>query len=328
MPTVCRTRGQATAQKRQREEEDTVSALSEHESREFDNVTAARDDPYHQVGIPDAKRKRGRENEELWSFALSKPPTGKPERGNSNQEIFYCKRCLKDCTSATAFRRHLKNKHGILLTARRAKSDIKADATLAALFKKQKEIADGQKDPKVVKILKEAVSEADFLNALCFLIVARNLPHSIVEWPEFRNFLHVCNHTLVGEDGLLSKSRKSVPLLIGNTFVVHKDLLKRKLERALSKLHFTTDCWTAPNKTAYQVITVHFVDEFGQLSKATLALREHKESHGGEQQADVLIKVLEEYKIEEGQIGYITGELLLPASWLTRPSADCTAFRR
>ena len=86
-------------------------------------------------------------------------------------------------------------------------------------------------------------------------------------------------------------------------------MIKGKLKKALSKLHFTTDCWTSPNKTAYQAITVHFVDKFGQMSKATLALREHKEEHGGEQQAEVLLKVVNEYKIEESQIGYITGEL-------------------
>jgi len=82
---------------------------------------------------------------------------------------------------------------------------------------------------------------------------------------------------------LLSKSRNSMPLLLGKTFVVHKDLIRKRLSIALSKLHFITDCWTAPNKTAYQAATVHFIDEARKLSKVTLALREHKESHGGEQ---------------------------------------------
>jgi len=97
--------------------------------------------------------------------------------------------------------------------------------------------------------------------------------------------------------------------------MVYKDLIRKKLSTALSKLHFTIDCWVAPNKTAFQAVTVHFVNESGQLSKATLALREHKESHGGEQQAEVLIKVLEEYEIDAKQIGYITGRFLFSACY-------------
>ena len=86
------------------------------------------------------------------------------------------------------------------------------------------------------------MSEKDFLDSLCYLIVTHNLPHSIIEWPEFRAFLHVCNYTLVGPGGLLAKSRNSVPLLLGKTFVVHKDLIRKKLSTALSKLHFTINC--------------------------------------------------------------------------------------
>jgi len=84
-----------------------------------------------------------------------------------------------------------------------------------------------------------------------------------------------------------------VPILIGKTFVIQKDRIKLRLQRAKSKIHFTTDCWTAPNKTAYQVVTAHFVDELSQLPKATIALREHKEAYGGKEQAEVMIKVIE-----------------------------------
>ena len=296
-----RTRGQ----KRQREEVDEASALSEHDSREFDDVTAACEDPHHQIGIQ-SKRKREREDKVLWSYALDKPPKGQPERGNSNQELFYCKRCQKQCSSLTFARAHLKNKHGINIPLKTSKVDEATKSTIGALFDKQKETTASKTDSKVDKILRDSVNETDFINALCYLIVTRNLPHTIVEWPEFRAFLHICNHTI---DNLLYKSANSVPLLIGKTFVIHKDLVKKRLQKAISKVHFTTDCWTAPNKSAFQAVTAHFVDEVGHLSKATLALREHKESHGGEEQAEVLIKVLDEFDIKESQIGYITGTL-------------------
>ena len=127
------------------------------------------------------------------------------------------------------------------------------------------------------------MNKDNFMNAFCYLIVTRNLSYTIIKWPEFWAFLHVCNHTIVSKDGLLYKSCKLVPLLISKTFVIHKDLIKERLKKVLSKIHFTTDCWTAPNKIAFQVITAHFINKAGHLLKVTLALREHKESHGGEE---------------------------------------------
>jgi 2-polyprenyl-6-methoxyphenol hydroxylase-like FAD-dependent oxidoreductase len=49
-------------------------------------------------------------------------------------EIFYYKRCLKDNTSATTFRRYLKNKYRVLCNLRKAKANVNTKAILAALF--------------------------------------------------------------------------------------------------------------------------------------------------------------------------------------------------
>ena len=75
-------------------------------------------------------------------------------------------------------------------------------------------------------------------------------------------------------------------------------------------------------KTAYQVVTAHFVDELSQLSKATIALREHKEIHGDEQQAEVMIKVIEEYEIAESQIDYLTSKLCFLPLFLSSSILD------
>ena len=59
----------------------------------------------------------------------------------------------------------------------------------------------------------------------------------------------------------------------------------------------------------------------------TLALREHKESYGGKQQAEVLIKVLKEYKIDVKQISYITSRFLFSASTTIKLSTNYTKYR-
>ena len=67
MPPLAGSSIPPATQKRAHEEEQatTSSTLSDHDSREFDDVTAAREDPNHQIGEPSLKRQRAREDEAL-----------------------------------------------------------------------------------------------------------------------------------------------------------------------------------------------------------------------------------------------------------------------
>ena len=84
MPLLADTRSLTTHQKRLREEDATSSTLSDYNSREFNDVTAAREDPYYKIGTPFIKRRRRREDEIFWVYAFNKPPKGLLVRGNSN----------------------------------------------------------------------------------------------------------------------------------------------------------------------------------------------------------------------------------------------------
>jgi len=61
-------------------------------------VTLAREDPHHQIDTPEAKRKKSREDEELWSYALSKPPPGKYDR-EADERIKYQVRLVEPLSS-------------------------------------------------------------------------------------------------------------------------------------------------------------------------------------------------------------------------------------
>ena len=60
MPLLADSSVPPATQKRAHKEEQaaTSSTLSNHNSREFNNVTAAREDPNHQIGEPPLKRQR------------------------------------------------------------------------------------------------------------------------------------------------------------------------------------------------------------------------------------------------------------------------------
>jgi len=67
MPPLADSSTLPATQKRAREEEQatTSSTLCDHDSREFDDVTAAREDPNHQIGKPLLKRRRARKDKAL-----------------------------------------------------------------------------------------------------------------------------------------------------------------------------------------------------------------------------------------------------------------------
>ena len=240
---------------------DEISTLTDLDSCNFDDVTLAREDPHHQVGMPRKRRQRAREDDILWGFALDEPPEGKPACGNSNQEIFYCKKCTKGCTSATAFHTHLRKKHGVGTESSRTIKVEEQANKLAAGFKLQQERAHQSAHSHASKILHNTVNYADWLNILVLMIVNHNLPYTIVKWPEFHLLMKISNYMLVEHDGPMKNSRRAVRQLLGKTYHVHKCVIKEKLAESLSKIHFTTDIWTSPNKSHYQAITAHFVDK-------------------------------------------------------------------
>ena len=72
------------------------------------------------------------------------------------------------------------------------------------------------------------------------------------------------------------------------------------------QIHFATDLWTSPNRHGVLGITVQWVSNEFKLQKAVIGLRECRHSHGGENQADIITGILQEYGIKH--LGYYTGD--------------------
>ena len=63
-------------------------------------------------------------------------------------------------------------------------------------------------------------------------------------------------------------------------------------------LNFATDVWTSPNHKAYIAFTVHFKHK-GKPISMLLDLVEVAKSHLGVNLANVFVKVLEDFRIED-----------------------------
>ncbi|KAJ6436596.1 hypothetical protein O9K51_10838 [Purpureocillium lavendulum] len=112
---------------------------------------------------------------------------------------------------------------------------------------------------------------------------------------------------------VISLFHGSIQKLVSNSYCVHKDILRRRLQSSPSKLHLSADVWTAPNHKAFLGTCVKFVDpEWKETLQALLALSElpgldGPGSHGGPEQWKLLRRVLEDYNIWN-KIGLYTGD--------------------
>lgn len=65
-----------------------------------------------------------------------------------------------------------------------------------------------------------------------------------------------------------------------------------------SRLHFSTDCWTAPNHVAYMAVTVQF-EKGGMIEQILLDIVEVADRHTGSRLATEFVKILKDYGIEK-----------------------------
>jgi hypothetical protein len=201
------------------------------------------------------KRKKKRLNEELWSHTRL-PKDDELVRNRHYQEIYYCKHCTKHkgTPASIRFREHLRDDHSIrVLPTQESALRTAFKNTIKDIFGKQ---AEQQKDRDVgqEKHLLAAIQEPQFKEACVRLITVRNLPHSLLDWPEFWGVILSVNY--MAKDAL-KLARKDVPKLIESTYLLHYNQLLKKLQNALSWVHFSINMWTSPAKTSFQAIIVH-----------------------------------------------------------------------
>ena len=147
------------------------------------------------------------------------------------------------------------------------------------------------------KQLRAAIQEPEFKEACTRLITVQNLPYTLLDWLEFWGVILSVNY--MAKD-VLKLARKDVPKLIESTYLLHHERLLEKLQNVLGWIHFSIDMWTLPAKTGFQVIVVHWADaETRRVESALLSLKEFKGSHGGEEQARVFLKVIQEAGLQD-----------------------------
>ncbi|KAK9444136.1 uncharacterized protein VB005_01882 [Metarhizium brunneum] len=127
-------------------------------------------------------------------------------------------------------------------------------------------------------------------------IVTANLPFTAPSNPYLRRILDLHDASLAKE---VPWSRQSVRDTMRKLFEVKKGAISIQLEKAITRISFSFDMWTSPNRYALLGLHAHYLDASYKLESRLLALRRVWGSHSGDNQAATIYGVFGEYGISD-----------------------------
>ena len=148
-------------------------------------------------------------------------------------------------------------------------------------------------------------------------IITQNLPFSQVEYHHFRSFLEYISPEA---NLLLPNSHNTIQKRAMVLYQHGKKLIRQLLLRAQSDIHITCDVWTSPNHLPFLAILGHFVDERLRHHSILLALKEIHGSHSGENQATIILDVIDFYQFRN-KLGYFVMDNITSNDTLIRTVA-------
>ncbi|KJZ71689.1 hypothetical protein HIM_08927 [Hirsutella minnesotensis 3608] len=106
---------------------------------------------------------------------------------------------------------------------------------------------------------------------------------------------------------LIPKARLVIRRWILEAFEARKERLRQEMQVAHSNISISFDIWTSPNYQAILGCVAHFINRSGKRRTAVLALRELVGEYSGENMAEVLLHIFDDYGIK-GRIGYFMAD--------------------
>jgi hypothetical protein len=217
---------------------------------------------------------------------------------NPDQHAWRCRNCSDGnslivlhgkSASTSPAARHLKKKHGILLYEDEA-SDLASTTT------------DGRELPVVSGLIQRVDVEA-FRYHLLRWIVNRQVAFIEIEDEDFRQMLLCLSQTI---EPYLVQCGDTLRNWLDEEYILAKRQVKQCLSEAKSKIHISFDLWTSPNALAICAVVAHFVNINHQVCNALIGFKRIKGGHAGENIAEVVIPVLEEYEVSQNLGVFVT----------------------
>ncbi|KAG7403201.1 hypothetical protein Forpe1208_v016468 [Fusarium oxysporum f. sp. rapae] len=105
-------------------------------------------------------------------------------------------------------------------------------------FNKAGEIQVAKLQEREEQVLRNVLNPKAAMEALVQLVTVRNLPYNCNTWPELHALLMAANYTA---EELINTSHGHVQKLCSNSYAIHKDILRKKLQSSPAKLHLSDE---------------------------------------------------------------------------------------
>lgn len=181
-------------------------------------------------------RTRGRSAHTLW--AHSRPARLEDGEVLKDRYCLYCEapNQIYHSTVATNFRRHLEADHTIVITTEASPVQAEVISQLQQLYLKAEE--SGQTKEIDTQVFRKYLNPDAIKEALVSLIVVRSLAFRLVEWPEFHVLCQLLNPEA---KEVMTTAHSTVSKILDRSWITHKDVVRRKLQSAISSIHLSLD---------------------------------------------------------------------------------------
>ena len=236
----------------------------------------------------------------VWHYT----PVGRNEvtLNAKGKSIWRCKYCTKEYLESggtTVISTHLRDQHHIDISSTQESRTALMQATIIDAFEKAQHTTD-YKRRRLSTTDTHDVDPAVLEQLYVRWITTCSVSFRMAKQAEFRALLCFLNPEI---DNWLPNSPSTIRSWTLRTYETQKLRVKREIQSALSKVHFTVDLWTSPNALAILGIVAHYTSESGQLGYSVLALRELDGKHSGPNMADCVMEIINDYGIAS-KVGY------------------------
>ena len=119
---------------------------------------------------------------------------------------------------------------------------------------------------------------------------------------------------------MITTTHSQIKERVSKAQIKHKDIVRRELQSALSRIHISLDIWTSPNRFLLLAIVAHFTIYTQKKQKALLALKQVP-GYSSDDQFSIFLLVLQDYGIVQ-KLGAIIADNASPNNVLCRLIED------
>ena len=251
------------------------------------------------VQIPNKTNRKASKSSSIWEFNSSHQHANGSEwlRLKDHTLHWRCEHCIRKrkrtevySTSTTSHpRKHLCTEHGV----NEKSGQIEGRKTLTVLGQQQ----------RVSPFSTGLMTSIDFhriRELLLKWIVTMHISFSMVENSNFRALLGACSSLVLSAIPL---DGDTIRAWIMEDFITTREKVSKELLASKSLIHISFDLWTSPNQLAMIGVIGHWMNPYGNIRTTLLGLRRLRGPHSGENMAQQVISVLNDFQIKDN-LGY------------------------